>query len=398
MKDDALGLQNGLTVGIDATSLRLGGGLTHLVELLGALDPQEDGIKQVVVWCGELTLAALPTRPWLTVINPVALNRGLFSRMWWQVTALSQAVKSAQCDILLLPGANYLGSFRPVVPINQTLLPFDWQAIRSNGISLRACKFLVLHQIQIWSFRHCDGVIFLTDFAKRQVLQVTGPISAMTTVIAHGLNPRFSLAPRLQKPLTNYSNSNPFQLLYVSMVDVYKHHTEVVEAVALLRQKGYPVHLQLIGPAEPKSLMKLQGALNALGPNQQYVNYAGALSYAALHAAYHQADLGIFASSCETFGMIVLEKMSAGLPIACSNQSSMAEILQDGGLYFDPFDPSSIASAIEAYLESPQLRAAKSQRAFDLAKAYSWSACARATATFLVCVSQEHRKRASKAS
>jgi len=69
-----------------------------------------------------------------------------------------------------------------------------------------------------------------------------------------------------------------------------------------------------------------------------------------------QADLFVFASSCETFGISLLEAMAVGLPIACSNKSSLPETLQDGGEYFDPEDDQSIASAVKRLILDPVSR------------------------------------------
>ena len=55
-----------LTIGLDATNIRIGGGVTHLIELLHAAQPAEHGIERIVVWGGTPTLAALEERPWLT--------------------------------------------------------------------------------------------------------------------------------------------------------------------------------------------------------------------------------------------------------------------------------------------------------------------------------------------
>jgi glycosyltransferase involved in cell wall biosynthesis len=102
-----------------------------------------------------------------------------------------------------------------------------------------------------------------------------------------------------------------------------------------------------------------------------------------LNLEYQKADLGVFTSRCETFGMTVLEKMSVGLPIACSSESSMHEILADAGIYFDPTDPQSIAEAIEQYLLSPKLRDQNQQQAHVLAQQYTWARCAGQTIAFL---------------
>ena len=95
------------------------------------------------------------------------------------------------------------------------------------------------------------------------------------------------------------------------------------------------------------------------------------------------ADLFVFASSCETFGITLLEGMAAGLPIACSNRSSLPETLRDGGVYFDPEDEESIAMAIEQIIQSPALRSAIAQRAKTLSQEYSWKRCADETFSFI---------------
>jgi glycosyltransferase involved in cell wall biosynthesis len=132
----------------------------------------------------------------------------------------------------------------------------------------------------------------------------------------------------------------------------------------------------------------MQRTIQTLTTPTDWLQYLGPIPYQTLEQEYQSADLGIFASSCETFGMIVLEKMSVGLPLACSQLSSMQEILRDGGVYFDPRSPDSITKAIEEYVLSPSLREQKRDIAHGLAKTYSWQTCAEQTIQFLHQVAQ----------
>ena len=95
-----------LTIGIDATNIRIGGGITHLVELLRAAQPAEHGIDRIVVWGGTPTLTALEDRPWLVKRNPPALDKGLLQRTLWQRFCLSQATRDEGCDVLFVPGGS----------------------------------------------------------------------------------------------------------------------------------------------------------------------------------------------------------------------------------------------------------------------------------------------------
>lgn len=371
-----------IRIGIDAANIRIGGGVTHLLELLSAIKPAQMQVKEVVIWGNTQTLQSLPNANWIKKINPPSLQKSLLSRVLWQIFSLSSAVKAAQCDVLFIPGGSYVGSFHPVVSMSQNLFPFEWEMIAKSGFSVRTLKFILLRWAQSFTFKRSDGVIFLTEYAKRAVLKVTGPLRAKSAVIAHGLNPRFDYHPKPQLPIEQYSQEKPYRLLYVSTIDVYKNQLELIEAVRLLREKGYPLTLTLIGPNEPTALAALQKAQLQVDPSFQWLEYLGTLPYKSLNLEYQKADLGVFASRCETFGMTVLEKMSVGLPIACSNQSSMHEILGDGGLYFDPNQIKSIAKTIEEYLLSPQLRDDMQKIAYTRSLQFSWDKCAKNTIDF----------------
>ncbi len=373
-----------MILGIDASNIRGGGGVTHLVELLTAAEPEQHGFDKVVVWGGEETLHKLPERAWLTKVNPPALNRGLLRRTLWQRFHLSPFAGEAQCDVLFVLGGSFAGSFRPIVTMSQNLLPFEWSELRRYGWSLTTLKLLLLRYTQTWSFRSADGVIFLTGYARQAVEKVTGKIPGRTVLIPHGLDTRFQNHPRSQWPISDYTTSNPFRVLYVSIVDRYKYQWQVVEAVAQLRQEtGYPMALDLVGPAYQPVMRQLQRHMKMRDPGQQWVRYHGAIPYQDLPALYAQADIGMFASSCETFGIILIEKMAAGLPIACSNRGPMPEILGDAGVYFDPENPQSIASALKKYVLSPTLRQEMAQASFDKAQHYSWRVCTDKTFAFL---------------
>ena len=80
--------------------------------------------------------------------------------------------------------------------------------------------------------------------------------------------------------------------------------------------------------------------------------------------------------------------MAVGLPIACSNRGPMPELLEDGGVYFDPEDSGSIAAAIEKIITHADLRTYIAKRAKALSEQYSWARCAAETWDFLRAVAK----------
>ena len=66
-----------MIIGIDASNIRAGGGVTHLLELLRAVDPLVYGFAQVIVWGGKATLGRIEDRPWLVKNHQPLLDKGL---------------------------------------------------------------------------------------------------------------------------------------------------------------------------------------------------------------------------------------------------------------------------------------------------------------------------------
>jgi len=385
-----------MRLGIDASNIRAGGGVTHLIELLRATKPQEHGFNEVIVWGGSSTLNCLEDRPWLRKVYEPELDKILPIRIYWQLCMLDHLLLKERCDVLFVPGGTYTGAFRPFVTFSQNLLPFEWKEARRYGVSWMLLKMILLYESQRRSFVRANGVIYLTQYARNAVIKKTKHLCGKSVVIPHGVDKRFFLSPRKQRNIGNYSSKNPFRILYVSPVDVYKHQRHVADAVAGLHEAGFPIKLDLIGSAYAPALKKLHRVTNRLDPEGRFICHHGFSSHSEIFCQYHKADVFVFASTCETFGMVITEAMAAGLPIACSNRGPMPEVLGDAGVYFDPEKPAEIAEALRKLIDDPTLRAEKAEAAFERAKTYTWERCAHETFDFITKVARERWTRKRK--
>lgn len=371
-----------MILGIDASNIRAGGGLTHLVELLQSANPLHYGFEKVVIWGGESTLSKIKECSWIQKTHILSLDRNILHRIYWQRFSLKKLANQAGCSLLFVPGGSDSSKFSPLVTMSQNLLPFEWQEIKKYGFSFMAFKLLVLRFTQSKTFSKAEGVIFLTQYAQNQVLKVTNNIPGKTSIISHGINQRFFMPPRIQRQHHEFNNKQPCRVTYVSTIDVYKHQQEVCQAIANLRTQGIPIVLDLIGDCNTKE-KHLKSVIQKIDPDNVFINYYGHIPYEKLHEFYHSTDIAVFASSCETFGQILTEKMSAGLPIACSNRSAMPEILGESGVYFDPESPDEIANAILTLMCSAELRHKLATLAYQKSQSYSWKRCSEETFEFL---------------
>jgi glycosyltransferase involved in cell wall biosynthesis len=378
-----------MILGIDASNIRGGGGVTHLAELLGAAEPKESGFERVVLWAPPPTLAAIADRPWLTKLTHPWLSASLPWRTAWQRFKLRSEIIRAKCGITFVPGGGYSSLPGPVVTMSQNLLPFDRREIRRFGLSVFFFKMLILHRTQSRAFMGADGVIFLTEFAKAAVIRQLRRPPKRAAVISHGVDQRFRLAPRVQKNIHECSAEAPFSVLYVSHIWPYKHPWTVARAVAILRSEGMPIRLDIVGGGYPASMHLLEKTLRELDPDGEFLSYSADAPHDQVSAYYHRADLFVFASSCETFGQVLTEAMSAGLPIVSSDRAAMPEVLGDAGRYFDPENLQSLVAVLREVIGSPELRAEMAARAFRRATEYSWKRCADDTFSFIAQVARD---------
>jgi len=163
----------------------------------------------------------------------------------------------------------------------------------------------------------------------------------------------------------------------------YKHQIEVIKAVEILKNSdAFDVRLNLIGGGDSSGASMIKNYV--IEQNlQEFVAIEGSINDVDLLWAYRNADIFIFASSCETFGITLLEAMGARLPIACSNRSGLPDILKDGGIYFDPEDPNSISRALKDLICDIGLREILGERAYRYSLDYTWERCASQTFSFI---------------
>ncbi|HIQ02105.1 MAG TPA: glycosyltransferase family 1 protein, partial [Anaerolineales bacterium] len=111
------------------------------------------------------------------------------------------------------------------------------------------------------------------------------------------------------------------------------------------------------------------------------IRWLGPVPEADLPALYTGATTFVFPSLYEGFGLPVLEAMACGTPVACSNTSSLPEVVGDAALTFDPTDTAGIADAVARLLEDADLQADLRERGLRRAARFSWERTARATLT-----------------
>lgn len=370
----------GLVVGIDASRNRSGGAKVHLVGILTEGNPLQHGIREVHLWSYQSLLDSIPDQTWLIKHNPKELDKSLLRQLWWQRFDFPNEVRQAGCSIVFNTDAGTISSIRPCITMSQDMLSYEPGAIERYGFSKDRLRLILLRYIQNRSLRQADGDIFLTRYAAKVIQQYTGKLTNIA-FIPHGITDKF----KQTKPIKNWPEYGERSIcsIYVSPAWRFKHQWVVVKAIAGLRRRGHNITLKLVGGGSGRAQQLLDEQLAISDPKGNFVEQMDFVSYDKLPALLANADMFIFASSCENMPNSLVEAMSVGLPIACSNCGPMPEVLSDGGVYFNPEDAESISEAVKRIITEPELRSTIAKRAKYLSEQYSWSRCANETWSFI---------------
>ncbi|MBC7225118.1 MAG: glycosyltransferase family 4 protein, partial [Anaerolineae bacterium] len=137
--------------------------------------------------------------------------------------------------------------------------------------------------------------------------------------------------------------------------------------------------LVLAGPEDPRyPEARERAATLGLGES---VRWLGPVPEGALPALYAGADLFVFPSLYEGFGLPVLEAMACGTPVACAHTPALKERVNDSAALFDPLDVAEMARVVGGLLRDAAARRELAQRSAARAATFTWERTARATLT-----------------
>ena len=177
---------------------------------------------------------------------------------------------------------------------------------------------------------------------------------------------RTATAPRLN-PTQNIT------LLFVGRLDPRKVFAILFEAFCRL-QAHYPhLKLQVIGPVASSTVRMYRQMAQARGLTG--VEFVGYVAPERLPDFYHQADIFCAPSlGCESFGIVLLEAMAAGLPIVASDIVGYRSLITGGqeGLLVSPGQPDRLAVALRRLIDQPDLRRRLGQSGQTKAAQFTW--------------------------
>lgn len=380
----------GYVIGVDASRSRSGGAVSHLRCILDGSEPREYGVERVHLWGYKELLNAVPDLPFLTKHLPPSGRGGIARQLIWQRFTLDQIAKDAGCDLMFNTDAGTVCRFLPCITLSQDMLSFEPGERQRYGWGKRRLRLEVLKYVQGASLRKSSVAVFLTDYAAQMIESVVGPFRKKV-VIPHGVGKQFLNRSYRQRV---FDTSSTIRLLYISNAAMYKHQWHVVRAIHDVRKNtGYDLRIKLVGGGAGKADQILNRTIAELDPSGCFVERLPFVENRLIPSMIDDADMFVFASSCENMPVTLIEAMARGIPTVCSSRGPMPETIKGFTDYFDPEDPKTISKAILNYIASPSQANDNAIQAQKLADTYSWERCARSTWELLSGVASEFSNR-----
>lgn len=215
-------------------------------------------------------------------------------------------------------------------------------------------------------------LICVSEATRRDALRYMDVAPAQCAVVHEGVDSR-TFSPQSEGHL---SQVPPF-ILCVGGDFPNKNRAASLQAfVRLTTATKLPHHLVLVGQdTTPDGELVQQYP----GLDMGRVRRLAHVSQADLAQLYRTADVLLFPSTCEGFGLPVLEAMASGTPVITSTVSALPEVAGNAALTVDPWDVDAMAAALGRVLADPALKQRLRQAGLARSKAFTWERMARET-------------------
>jgi glycosyltransferase involved in cell wall biosynthesis len=366
----------GMRVLIDGTMARGGGGYTFLVNLLPrltALAPEHR--FRVLVRSPRLAAAIRPAANLEVERLPEV---GLAGRLRFAAWEAARHARAWGADLYFSAGESAaLGAPCPTIASFQN--PNVFTSVGHRWPLRTRLRLRLLREIARVSAQVCDRILFVSEDSARWMGDVCGVEPERRAVVWHGVD-REAWAAAPKPPVHPW----PY-ILSVSSIYRYKNFVKLIESYALLAERRPDLpDLVIVGDdQDPEYSRKMEAARAATGSLADHIHFIGEVPYADVPAWYAGAELFVFPSYLETFGIPLIEAMASDVPVVAADIPVFREIGADAAFYADPHDAEGLARAMEDALFSALAREMLIKRGRERAREFTWEMASQRVITLL---------------
>lgn len=351
--------------------------MTHLLAALSQIDQHN---QYLLLGPQPLANGLRPTFPYsLHPVPSIATRNKNIEKLVWEQSTGPAAARKAGVDLFhvpyfappLFPSTPTVVTIHDVIPLRLPIYLPDFKVKAYMGLVARAA-------------RHAAMIITISQHAKQDIMDVLKLPAERIRVIYEAAGEEYQPVTdpeTLAAVRTRYGLGERY-ILYLGGLDQRKNVPQLVRAFAQLYAKLGDPNLQLFIAGNPD---KQKGPLFPdPRPVAADLGITGQIVYRFIEeedkpAMYSGAELFVFPSLYEGFGLTPLEAMSCGAPVVCSNRTSLPEVVGEAAISVDPNHTSELVEAMLRVLTDPMLQADLRTRSLQRATQFSWHKAATET-------------------
>ncbi|MBI3008564.1 MAG: glycosyltransferase family 4 protein [Candidatus Omnitrophica bacterium] len=300
---------------------------------------------------------------------------GVVLRYLWNAEIFKIDKLIGNVDILLLPELEIPPvNHEKIVSVIHDVIPLISEKWHTRESARSIGKFIKR------AVNRADMVITVSNHTKQDLIQMTGIKEEKVRVTYEGICPFYrKMVSRDCNGLLKrkYGIEDRF-ILFTGTIEPRKNLAALFKAYSLLKNERKVPHKLIVVGKKGWMYKDIFETVNRLGISED-VLFTGYVPDEELVLLYNAADLFVYPSFYEGFGLPPLEAMACGTPVITSNTSSLPEVVGDAGIMVDPHDVNGLASAMERVLYDEALRERMTADGLERAKLFSQENMARAT-------------------
>jgi len=296
-------------------------------------------------------------------------------RIFWEQAIQPVVLRLARVDLL-----HAMAFVSPLLlPCPAVVTVYDLSFLRFPE-SFRPLNRFYLRQFTSWSVRRAHRVIAISESTRQDVVRLLGKPAEQVDVVHCGVDGRFY--PRDQAAVAAFRRKKGLPerfILFLGTLEPRKNVVSLLEAYAQLVATGggwWPA--LVIAGAKGWFYQEIFAAVERLNLTDRVV-FPGYVPEEEKPWWYNAAELFVYPSLFEGFGLPPLEAMACGTPVIVSDTSSLPEVVGDAGIQVPPGDVMALAEAMAALLHDPVARVDRRERGLARAARFSWRSAAQQT-------------------
>ena len=350
---------------LNATELgrQRGGNETYLWGLVEGLVALKPSLRLTLLTCDWGTKLDIPPIFEIVQLGPY---RRIPFLLWQQTLALRRLKADWYLSTFFLP---------PILPCKGAVMVHDL-SFRAHPEYFPRSVAWYMRWLTGLALRQSDCALTISDFSRQELARFYGVAPKQSINLYGGVSSQFRPATGAaeiaedQQTLARYGVKPPY-IFALGNIHPRKNLARLLAAYQLLKNQSSTV--SAIPAMVWGGLQRWDSHTLVQQAQTAGVILPGFIAQPDLPAFFRQAEMLVYPSLYEGFGLPPLEAMACGTPVIVSNVTSLPEVVGEAALSVDPTDAEAIAAAMDRLLHDAVLRATLRQTGFEQAAHFTWA-------------------------